>query len=202
LRELDLRQTKVTDKGLAHLKGLTGLQVLRLGEVLVTEPGQPPLITDAGLAHLKDLTRLRVLSLKETGITGHGLRYLEDMKDLEELDLERTIVRSADLAHLKDLKQLRYLNLLYCDVRDAGLENLKGLENLRHLVITADVGPFEENGQMTFVELVNKAKVRQMLSHIEGLRIDFWSSRAEWEYETHRSWQPMKQVAPNKWESE
>ena len=42
--------TKVTDAGLEHLKGLTDLQTL---ELLHTK------VTDAGLEHLEGLTRLR-----------------------------------------------------------------------------------------------------------------------------------------------
>jgi Leucine-rich repeat (LRR) protein len=49
LSELSLSETRVTDAGLAHLRGLKGLTELWLDHTPVT---------DAGLAHLKGLTNL------------------------------------------------------------------------------------------------------------------------------------------------
>ena len=49
-----LFDTKITDAGLPHLKGLTSLQTLNLD---LTE------ITDAGLVHLKGMTKLQTLGL-------------------------------------------------------------------------------------------------------------------------------------------
>ena len=62
----------MTDAGLAHLAGLTGLQRLYLGNTRVT---------DAGLAHLKELTGLRHLDLEETGVTDAGLAHLEGLTE-------------------------------------------------------------------------------------------------------------------------
>ena len=39
LQELTLSQSKVTDAGLAHLKGLTNLQAIYLGDSKVTDAG-------------------------------------------------------------------------------------------------------------------------------------------------------------------
>ena len=44
MQELNLRYTKITDAGLTHLKGLTGLRKLDISETK---------ITDVGLADLK-----------------------------------------------------------------------------------------------------------------------------------------------------
>ena len=54
-----------TDAGVAHLKGLTQLQLLELGNTKVT---------DAGLANLKGLTQLQSLDLHGTQITDAGLQ--------------------------------------------------------------------------------------------------------------------------------
>jgi Leucine-rich repeat (LRR) protein len=67
VEEVDLTGTQVTDAGLAHLQGLTGLQGLWLINTQVT---------DAGLAHLQGLTGLQVLSLDNTQVTDAGLAKL------------------------------------------------------------------------------------------------------------------------------
>ena len=65
--ELDLRDTKVTDAGLVHLKGLTQLEWLWLSHTQVT---------DAGLVHLKGMTNLQRLGLPRQ-ITDAGLTELQ-----------------------------------------------------------------------------------------------------------------------------
>lgn len=65
LTSLKVRDSKVTDAGLVHLKKLPQLTELSL-EVTA--------ITDAGLAHLKELTRLETLNLKGTKVTDAGVQ--------------------------------------------------------------------------------------------------------------------------------
>jgi hypothetical protein len=75
-------QRKAVDAGLAHLKSLTGLQVLSLTGTK---------ITDSGLIHLKGLTGLRVLYLNPTGtlvksslVTNAAVQDLQDsLPDLQ-----------------------------------------------------------------------------------------------------------------------
>ena len=76
-----LNGTKVTDAGLAHLKGLSQLKNLQLENTKVT---------DAGLAHLKELNQLLVLVLDDTNATDVGLEYLKGLTQLQELDLMDT----------------------------------------------------------------------------------------------------------------
>ena len=59
---------KVTNDDLVHLKGLTSLQTLILGETKVT---------DAGLVHLVGLTNLKTLILRETQFTDAGIAELQ-----------------------------------------------------------------------------------------------------------------------------
>ncbi len=68
LQWLSLDETKIGDAGLAHLKDLKQLQTLLLGLTKVT---------DAGLSHLKPLTRLKVLSLYFTSVSDHGGQDLQ-----------------------------------------------------------------------------------------------------------------------------
>ena len=59
-----LHDSKITDAGLMHLKGLTKLQELILYGTK---------ITDAGLVHLKGLAKLQTLSVRGTKIAGARL---------------------------------------------------------------------------------------------------------------------------------
>jgi hypothetical protein len=68
LRELQLYGTNVTDAGLVQFMGLTNLKELVLGDTK---------ITDAGLVHLKGLTKLRYLNLEKLRITDAGIAELQ-----------------------------------------------------------------------------------------------------------------------------
>jgi len=62
---LGLRDTAITDTGLAHLEVLTGIKGLNLSGTKVT---------DAGLAHLKSMSRLTKLNVKNTAVTEAGVK--------------------------------------------------------------------------------------------------------------------------------
>jgi len=68
LVSVDLSDTKVSDAGLVHLKGLTKLQSLSLISTKVT---------DAGLVHLKGLTKLQSLNLSFSKVTDAGVKDLQ-----------------------------------------------------------------------------------------------------------------------------
>ena len=68
LVSVDLMDSKVTDAGLVHLKGLTKLQSLSLISTKVT---------DAGLVHLKGLTKLQSLNLSFSKVTDAGVKDLQ-----------------------------------------------------------------------------------------------------------------------------
>ena len=89
---LNLRGTEVTDAGLAHLAGLTGLVKLHLEKTKVT---------DAGLEHLKGLENLESLNLYGTEVTDAGLAHLEGLKKLKKLYLWQTKVTDEGVNKLK-----------------------------------------------------------------------------------------------------
>ena len=78
LTTLQFKSTKITDAGLAHLKGLPRLRTVALENAKVT---------DAGLAHLKDLIDLEALNLKGTKVTDAGVQELQ--KALPKVKVER-----------------------------------------------------------------------------------------------------------------
>ena len=114
LQELEIVQ--VTDAGLEHLKGLTSLQMLSLGDTQ---------ITDAGLEHLEGLTNLQYLDLYGTQITDAGLEHLERLTNLQDLDLYGTQITDTGLEHLKGLTNLQDLDLTRTQVSDDGVDKLE-----------------------------------------------------------------------------
>lgn len=93
LVSMDLQQTKITDAGVATLKGFTGLRRLHL---------QNTAITDAALQSLAALSALEELNLYGTSITDAGLRHLASSKTLRKINLWQTRVTPAGVANLRD----------------------------------------------------------------------------------------------------
>jgi hypothetical protein len=140
LSGLDIRNTRITDRGLGRLKGLTNIQDLALGNV---DPRQfPPgigvrlpvtAITDAGLVHLKGLTQLASLDLSGLPVTDAGLVALKELPNLERLYLGRTKVKGPGLGRLKSLPRLSLIDLDDSAITDEGLSFLAGASTLEFL---------------------------------------------------------------------
>jgi len=128
---------------LEHLKGLTKLRTLKLGNTRFPLRGVNPLqetfiavalrffhgrgtrVTDAGLQHLKGLTQLQTLDLSGTRVTGSGLEHLKGLAQLHTLFLSRTQVTDARLVRLKGLTQVKSLFLDDTQVTDQGVKRLQ-----------------------------------------------------------------------------
>ena len=106
----------VTDNDLEHLRALTKLESIDLGNSN---------ITDAGLEHLKRLTNLETLFLGNTQITDIGLEHLKGLANLQYLHLSRTSVTAAGLEHLKGMKRLKVLVLFQTNVTDDAVKKLQ-----------------------------------------------------------------------------
>lgn len=91
IKWVDLARTKVTDKGLAHLSGMTNLTRLHLENTGVT---------DAGLDALKGLGNLEYLNLYGTQVTDAGLTKLAGLKNLKKLFIWQTKATEAGAAKL------------------------------------------------------------------------------------------------------
>jgi len=83
---VNLRGTKVSDKGLLHLAKLSKLRRLHLEKTA---------ITDAGLEAIKGLTELEYLNLYGTEVTDAGLAHLAGLAKLKKLYLWQSKVTDA-----------------------------------------------------------------------------------------------------------
>ena len=119
---VNLFGTKITDAGMADLKGLTNLQKLDLAICRK--------ITDAGLVHLVGLTNLQSLYLRRTKITDAGLKDVVKLQQLTHLWLYNTQITDEGLKELVKLQKLRNLVLIDTKTTKAGApELLKALPN-------------------------------------------------------------------------
>jgi RNA polymerase sigma factor (sigma-70 family) len=141
LQHLQIDSTSVTDDGLDHLKGLTELRTLVLGQTQIDDNGLTRLsgmthladlglynsrVTDAGLAQLKSLSgTLRTLSLGGTKVTDAGLKEINAFRNLWGLYLDNTNITDAGLEHLKEMPSLERIHLTDTRVTDAGVAALR-----------------------------------------------------------------------------
>jgi serine/threonine protein kinase len=181
----------VGNDGVRHLRGLTSLQVVRLGLPSITDDGLQNLaglvnlkrldlggtrVTDAGLEHLAGLKKLQHLSLDQTAVHGKGLRALRGMKDLEELRLWGQPATDEDVEQLKSLTNLRVLDLWGSRISDRGVEHLTALTHLSWLRLPND--PKITDGALKWVSRMSKLEGLYLncpqitdagLEHLKGL---------------------------------
>ena len=150
LEWLILHECLATERGMAHIRGLTGLKKLQFvterakGESLANLAGMVHLrslrlygisIADADLVHLSRMTGLEDLVLEGPGITDAGLTLLDGFPNLESLWLDDLKVTDAGIIHLSGLKELDTLSLKGTEITDAGLTHLTSLTKLRRLFL-------------------------------------------------------------------
>jgi hypothetical protein len=113
---LDNNQSKITDAGLVHLRGMTRLEWLDLTGCK---------ITGRGLASLKNMTQLKRLCLGWTQVDNPGLEVIAGFQKLECLELHQTKITDVGLVHLRGLKNLRTLSSIGTAVTPQALAELK-----------------------------------------------------------------------------
>lgn len=92
VEQLDLRNSAITNAGLANLEGMASLTHLHL---------EGTGVTDEGLTHLKGLGALTYLNLYNTAVTDKGVSELSGLKNLRQLYLWQTKVTEAGVGGLK-----------------------------------------------------------------------------------------------------
>ena len=170
LESLNLRETEVTEVGLAHLEGLESLVELLLDEDLaqagtewaekelphcfVNKELDIPLLeasSDTALKAALDnqlvISEFRqgdlLLDLSNGDVSDEGMKFVAKLSNMTKLCLDGTRVTDAGLEHVAKLSNLTTLYLDETAVTDAGLEHLAGLSELRQLRLkeTGVMGP-------------------------------------------------------------
>ena len=133
---------KVTDAGVAHLRGLKHLKRILIDQSHMTDEGLQTLaelpelehlklyrhsFSDAGLAHLKRATKLKTLLIGSgtSGVTDAGLASLQGLTDLEELDVSGSMVTDAGLDGLRGLTKLKDVGVNGTSVTKEGLKHFR-----------------------------------------------------------------------------
>jgi hypothetical protein len=187
---LYLSPSTVTDVGLRHLQGRSGLTSLRVEGSAITDAGLKYLsglqglrdlslantrITDLGLSHLQGLPNLQDLSLWGTPITDTGLGYIAKLPRLESLDLWGTRITPAGMAQLRNSSRLKVLRHVPEGMTDEVIAHLKRLPRLQKLSLDrsriTDAG-MADLGQMTGLKDLSIESPDigdEGLAHLEGL---------------------------------
>jgi internalin A len=126
IEDLRLRETRITDAGLCHLRRFSRLRVLWL---------RGTAITDAGVDDLRALTTLTYLDLGDTKITDAGIAALQPLQQLRGLALNHTQVTDKGVAQLKQLPNLEHLTLDFTNITDNALVHLRGMPQLKVLFV-------------------------------------------------------------------
>ena len=151
---LNLRDTRITDEGLKHLRMLRKLRSLHLERTAVT---------DKGIAQLAELANLEYLNLYGTKVGDRGLRHLAKLKKLRSLYLWQTEVTDDGVAQLRKalpvVKVVRGLD--FSDLPEFALvkpEPIKPTGELKFVRTSSrDAAPKSENGENTTVIFENKS---------------------------------------------
>lgn len=126
LRVFNMPDSKLTDKGLAVIGGMSQLENL----VIPSHPN----ITDAGVAKLGNLRNLSVLNLTRTQMTDASMPFIAQNKSLEKLFLSFTGITDAAVPHLKQLTGLQRLDIQGKGITQQGFAELKAALPNTHIV--------------------------------------------------------------------
>jgi internalin A len=174
LGQLSLANTQVGDAGVAHLKGLTSLRILFLGDSKVTDKAANDLAQlkklywldlagtatgDDTLACLKDLPELSTFmcgkNVTDEGISGF---LAARAKRIQSFSLSGcTKITDKGLEQLKEQPQLTFLLLQRTQVTDAGLKHLAKLKQLA--TIALDETNVTDDGLAHLAGLTNLTQV-------------------------------------------
>jgi Leucine Rich repeat len=142
--------SRLTDRAMAAIGSLHGLQELQLFR---------PAITNGGLAPLKELKELKVLVIADARISDSGLNALKDHETLEDLDLSGTNLTNAAGDLLKTIAKLKSLNVSKTKFGDAGAADLKDLKDLK--VLHATNANVTAKGAMELEAAIKGVRVRR-----------------------------------------
>ena len=130
LQTLNLRDTKISDKGLKSLVKLKGLKKLDLSEC-----NSPGVSSDSG-ATFAQIPSLESLNLWATNFTDEGVKELATLSKLTWLNLDNTKVTDRGVQAIESMNQLTWIHLGKTKVTDGVVPSLLKLENLKYLDVS------------------------------------------------------------------
>lgn len=160
LESLFLRNTRVTEAGLAHLKAIPGLKILNLSGAA---------LTDSAVVHFRDFVELEDLILNNTQISDKGLAHISQLSKLNGLYLKGTQVTDAGMPKLAELRELMFLDLSQTKITDAGIASLNGLPFLEGLFLNSTQATSEALRHMRDFPLLGMLELDQTQVTDEGL---------------------------------
>jgi hypothetical protein len=162
VRTLQIGGQQVTDKNLAYVGQMSGLEELNISWAMD--------LTDRGFVHLAGLKRLRILEVYLSKMSDVGLAAIGKLTKLEELRIDCEGITDRGLAQLAGLARLKYLSLgeTKKEITDAGLEYLKTMKALEYV----DFGGWHvsDEGIATLAELKHLKTVHIGVSEDKGDR--------------------------------
>jgi Leucine-rich repeat (LRR) protein len=130
LTHLQLRQSEISEKGLAYLGVLHRLKSLDIGWTSPFGKTGSEALTRDGMKAIAKLTQLQVLSLAGGEFSESAFSHVSRLQHLRRLDLHATNVLDDDLTHLSQLKELRHVDLGNTGVESLPLPQLPQLQSL------------------------------------------------------------------------
>ena len=167
LEQLDLGGTRITDAGIAHLRGMTKLKKLNL---------QGAALTDEGTRHLANMTELEELNLYGTKVTNVGVEVLKDLKHLSIVDLRYTRVTRAGVDRLHASVPRCEVSFLDPSVRPGlpeGADRIvagQGDEAVARWVRSIGGRAVIEDGRLREISLASTGVSDELLRNLEGLK--------------------------------
>lgn len=170
--DVNLNQTtKLTEEGLAALKGLPNLVGLQVERNQLTDAALPAIggftdletlaiggdaLTDEGLAPLAHLKKVRQLNFRGAKLTAKALVHVKDLVELRDLNQFNVLpgLNNETLGHLRKLTKLRYLRVPKAGITDDGLAHLKNMQGLNVLILS--------DNRVTDTGLANLAKLTNL----------------------------------------
>jgi hypothetical protein len=128
IEAIDLSQTKISDMGLEHLKGLSSVRELNLHFA--------EYVTDSGIAHITGWKNLERLTLRGTKVTSRVFGYLALLPSLRRLDISGTEVTDSGFEELAELTELETLAIGGNRILGPALDLLRLVPSLRHLDVS------------------------------------------------------------------
>lgn len=116
LTELDLRSTRVSEKGLEIFRGRTNFTSLGLAYLRVT---------DTGLEIFRGNKALKSLFLHDTFLTDKGLSLFHDCKELGTLWIGGTPITDAGMLPFRECRFLKWLDVRATKVTREGVQTIK-----------------------------------------------------------------------------